>query len=106
MAEYIEREALLKEDFTDSFVDVYDVKIFEHIIETAPAADVVEVRHGVWIYDTNGNDWGIGAWVCSLCHNKNDNLGIGRGINPYMFAGSKWCPQCGAKMDGKGDSND
>lgn len=41
--EYIERGALLAEDFTDRFVDVYDVAIFESIIESAPAADVVEV---------------------------------------------------------------
>ncbi len=43
MAEYIEREALLQEDLTDKFVDIYDIEIFEYIIESAPIADVVEV---------------------------------------------------------------
>lgn len=41
--EYIERGALLKEDFTGSWNDITDQQIFEHIIELAPAADVVEV---------------------------------------------------------------
>lgn len=46
-------------------------------------------------------DWGLGAWLCSKCHSKNDNLGMGKDINPYMFAGSKFCPQCGAVMKQK-----
>lgn len=74
-------------------------------IHTAPEADVVEVKHGRWEYDKNGHDWGIGAWRCSLCHCKNDNLGAGENINPYWYAGSKYCPHCGAKMDG-GVNND
>lgn len=41
--EYIERGALLKEDFTGFWNDITDQSIFEHIIEQAPAADVVEV---------------------------------------------------------------
>lgn len=65
------------------------------------AADVVEVKHGKWEYDPDGNDWGLGAWRCSLCQCKNDNLGMGKHINPYQFAGSKYCPNCGAKMDGE-----
>lgn len=62
--------------------------------------DVVEVRHGEWKYDPNGMDWGLGAWVCSVCGCKNNNLGMSERINPYLFSGSKFCPNCGAKMDG------
>lgn len=70
-------------------------------IAEIPAADVVEVKHGKWEYDPDGNDWGLGAWRCSLCQCKNDNLGMGKHINPYQFAGSKYCPNCGAKMGGE-----
>ena len=68
-----------------------------------PTIDAVPVRHGEWKYNPNGMDWGLGAWECSLCHAQNNNLGMGNNINPYMFVGSNWCPQCGAKMDGKGE---
>lgn len=61
-----------------------------------PAADVVEVRHGKWV-DTEPNlpDWshrkkGM-AYYCSACgHSAGKNK-----HNTY-----RWCPWCGAKMDG------
>lgn len=60
-----------------------------------------EVEYAEWCYDPNGMDWGLGAWKCSKCHTKNDNLGGSKNINPYIFAGSKFCPQCGAVMKPK-----
>ena len=62
--------------------------------------DVAGVRHGKWKYDPNGMDWGLGAWVCSVCGCKNNNLGTSERINPYLFSGSKFCPNCGARMTG------
>lgn len=62
---------------------------------------ISEATYAEWYYDPNGMDWGLGAWKCSKCHTKNDNLGMGNDINPYMFAGSKFCPQCGAIMEPK-----
>lgn len=76
-----------------------------------PAADVVEVVHGEWVWDDNAIDWGLGAWVCSRCRTKNENIGAGKpgydhsvGRNPYAWAGSKYCPQCGVKMGGGTDN--
>ena len=63
--------------------------------------EYVEVKYAEWYYDPDGMDWGLGAWKCSKCHTKNDNLGGSENINPYMFAGSKFCPQCGAVMKPK-----
>lgn len=63
-----------------------------------PNANVREIEYAEWYYDPNGMDWGLGAWKCSKCHTKNDNLGGSKNISPYMFAGSKFCPQCGAVM--------
>lgn len=57
---------------------------------------------GYWIYDKDGNDWGIGAYRCSECDCKNDNLGITKSpFNVMNFAGSKYCPHCGVKMIGE-----
>lgn len=63
-------------------------------------------RTGHWVLDPNGMDWNIPAWKCSECGGRNDNIppyiqgknGKAIEINPYMFAGSKFCPNCGAKM--------
>ena len=45
-------------------------------------ADVVEVRHGEW------EVWGLCNPKCSLCKN-------------YNYAKDRYCPNCGAKMDGE-----
>ena len=95
MAEYIEREAALMKLMQDGC----SAKNLQSISDI-PSADVAGVRHGEWKYAPNGMDWGLGAWVCSACGCKNGNLGISERINPYLFSGSKFCPNCGAKMDG------
>ena len=76
------------------------------IMETWPAADVAPVRHGRWIWDNDAIDWGLGAWVCSECHGRNENIHAGKpgydhtiGMSPYSWAGSAYCPNCGALMD-------
>ena len=102
MPEYVEREPLLVE---------YD-RVHEgppgrarELIANAPAVDVAPVRHGRWIWDNDAVDWGLGAWVCSECHGKNENIHAGKpgrddtiGMSPYAWAGSQFCPNCGAKM--------
>lgn len=51
-----------------------------------------------WIWDPNGIDWGLGAWRCSACGCKNDNLFGAPPKNPMRCAGSNYCPNCGRKM--------
>ena len=51
-----------------------------------------------WVWNPNGVDWGLGAWVCSSCGCKNDNLPMDENIVPIRWAGSKFCPNCGACM--------
>ncbi len=82
MKRYIDADALLKEDFTDSWVDIADQTVFDKIISLVPTADVVEVKHGEWI-DRDEKTW------CSLCGKSNKQY-----KPPY-------CPHCGAKMDGE-----
>ena len=62
-------------------------------------ADVAPVVHGHWVYNPNGMDFNLGAYECSICRQRNANLPGSKNMNPYNFVGSKYCPNCGAKMD-------
>lgn len=115
MAEYIDKEALETDlnirlsslrnnnGYYDHYTDGFDECVDR--VENFPAADVVEVKHGRWVYDPDGMDWGLGAWLCSECRCRNNNLGMDGRINPLRFSGSKFCPHCGAKMDLRGKTN-
>ena len=78
MAEYIEREALVKrlkkeECDCEWLWDILDI----------PSADVAPVRHGCWIECNYGL-----TFECSECKYTTEyNL-------------TDYCPNCGAKMDG------
>lgn len=62
------------------------------IIDKAPTADVKEVKHGQWntVYDGSilehyNSD--VYSLTCSICGNTEKHI-------------SKFCPSCGARMDG------
>lgn len=63
------------------------------------------VRHGKWVWYNDAIDWNIGAWVCSECGGRNENIHAAKPgtvkayTNPYIYAGTKFCPSCGAKID-------
>ena len=100
MAEYIEREALLKNidevyDFADPRFrrgrDTQQIMIATRkLIENQPVADVEEVRYGDWIaidttsYKNSEKGAARKYYICSLCSIKN-------------AIRSKYCPNCGAK---------
>ena len=80
MAEYIEREALLKKLAERDLC----LCVSESDIKDIPAADVAPVVHGRWV------DNGIpGSMLsgCSVC---------GFSCGAFSFS---YCPNCGAKMD-------
>ena len=90
MAEYIEREALMRN--LKKFAPEQLTPLIESLIQKQPAADVVEVRHGKW--QPCFEDWRkqIEGDECSACGFRH----YGTNISDYPF-----CPNCGAKMDGK-----
>lgn len=67
--------------------------------ELQKRCNAMTVQQGHWVYDPNATDWGLGGWICNLCGHRNDNLPNNQpDSNPYIYAGSQYCPACGAKM--------
>ena len=82
--------------------DAYELGWYDlqDCIEALPSA---EPKTGEWILDPNGMDWNIPAWRCSECGFVANYIGVeanGLGNNPMNWAGSKFCPQCGARITG------
>ena len=92
MAEYIERKAVLKEAESRIMWGASAAAVYE-LIRDAPVADVAPVVHGRWI-EKEKYTFGI-MYDCSLCEDR--ILDNGR---PW-----KYCPNCGAKMDGCDGNN-
>lgn len=99
MAECIEREvalALIRPDDPNDercAVTVATAKrLIRHVLTAAPAADVAPVVHARWepCFDENCRcRWGFGK--CSNC---------GQEYYAHAIDHYKYCPICGAKMDG------
>lgn len=96
--EYIEREALEKQlnerlkslrkenGYYDHYTDGYDEAV--DTVENAPTADVAPVVHGEWMW--NDDEQGYNCPHCPTTYWKSPDV-------PSAF---KYCPICGAKMDG------
>lgn len=83
MPEYIEREALIAEY---DRVHIGKAGGARKLMVEAPTADVVEVRHGEWLN-------GVTGYACSVCNKQEPT-------KRFLY-----CPNCGAKMDGKEVAN-
>ena len=95
MAEYISRETLLKAvekmDRLDKESTPYEYNKEGYIllIESAPTADVAEVKHGEW----KESDIVYYRPHCSLCDYEHF-------VGAFYQYSTNYCPRCGAKMDG------
>ena len=102
--EYIERKDLInnrppqrnpdqtgKEEYNKGYND--GIKAVLSCIEIQPSADVAPVRHGHWICENLG--FGAYRYRCSECGNIYGQDQI------EEFKHSKFCGDCGAKMDDK-----
>ena len=94
MAEYIERGRLKEAISADcQHLFSFDTSFYDMVmidIDEVPAEDVAPVVHGRWIY---GEDIDIQCSVCGA-----DALTEG----DYRQVKSRYCPNCGAKMDLEG----
>lgn len=107
MAEYIEREALIAEFKRlslgeNSFIERLFADGVYSVIETFPAADVAEVKHGEWLTPQNDTIRGQ-KFTCSVCGKIAYYPQPTRLKNWVKHCSYEYCPHCGAKMDGKGE---
>ena len=109
MAEYIEREAAIKA-LKDNVIEMERHIYFgsnlgvpedeiEDIVNEIPVADVEPVKHGRW-GEVGGTPKGQ-MFHCSICHKvayfpQPTRDKTWKKQCPYTY-----CPNCGAKMDGK-----
>ena len=110
MTECIDREALIDAVESIDWYSVYKGKLITGapntenalykassiyaVIDNAPSADVAQVRHGRWEWDTED------IYRCSNCAEKSH-------VKEVM-GHPEWdyCPNCGAKMDGGNGNSD
>lgn len=60
-------------------------------LRIAPAADVVEVKHGNWIIDEHGH---VCYVTCSICEKE-----YACHYGMLKLQNFSYCPNCGSKMD-------
>lgn len=88
MTDYIKREDALKQ--FDWYVLEYRTTQIKGMLMDVPSADVAPVRHGRWGHErlpsTSGGSYAVVR--CSACEYQ------------YPMAETRYCPNCGAIMDG------
>lgn len=108
MAEYIEKEEIVdllscreavqpeQNEFDAGFKA--GMKCAIQIVSLFGGEDIAPVVHGKWdkngSYDSIGGDW-MKSQQCSVCY----ALYVSPGNTPWEH--HKYCPNCGAKMDGE-----
>lgn len=113
MAEYISRDELLKhlnECKNDPLFDpdmariCFAISIF---VQNMKTADVQPVKHGRWIEKPPYKDETVEGLefqiVCSECDEQNCSLEFDENYNAIgkTFYRTRYCPNCGARMDGE-----
>ena len=100
MAEYIKKADVLeylslrRNQVLKSPLSTLDAKfevmeIFDFVDHRVESADVAPVRHGEWVACGDGDNV---PWMCSHCGKTT--------AHKYKVMYGKYCPNCGAKMDG------
>ena len=91
--EYISREAALTALQDSDLFNTTERQL--RAIRELPAADVAEVVHGQWYMLDDCANAGL---YCSACGRR-----VHREEFAYKKLRSKYCPHCGARMDGGAD---
>lgn len=90
MAEYINREKAKR------LFHIEYAYAAAQLLDEIPSADVAPVVHGRWIYEEE-TLFTPSGYRCSVCRRP-------RWLSPDVPEAFKYCPNCGAKMDG-GDAD-
>lgn len=97
---YLRKRYKYAGDIMQALLDLeWDLETATSFLDRIKDADVVEVKHGK--FELYGNDDDLsGSYFCSLC---GWNLDEDEYLN--NFSHFKYCPNCGAKMDGERREN-
>lgn len=111
---YIEREALFAklheaggcDAEKNSWADGWDKGITEAIrlLNEMPPAEATEVRHGEWKEENRRPK--SSKFICSACGELAYYIQPNRDATWKKGCLLKYCPNCGAKMDGERSEND
>lgn len=103
MSDLISRSALLEKarNYYPS-IDHYclsEKAVPLNAVKAAPAVDAVEVVHGRWIPADGEGETSCDEWDCSICKRR---LTFGEEMEiDEVYELNHYCPNCGAKMEGK-----
>ena len=110
MAEYIDREALIK-DLKQLIKENNSLRYalidddFIDIVKDAPTADVVLVRHGKW--RRTEESLGFRDVDCIECSACKEEFIIDEDFHLEEISELwRYCPRCGSKMYGKDEDNE
>ena len=87
--EYVKRNIIADGKPVDASLVKNIMLRFEKALNAVPNADVAPVRHGEWVVCGDGDNV---PWMCSHCGKTT--------AHKYKVMYGKYCPNCGAKMDG------
>lgn len=101
MTDYIDRKTALSFPFANEQYDhenanenfILGCETYKEWLENLPVADAQEVRHGKWHESRFGNGITVPIskyYICNQCSHTSSKK-------------TRYCPNCGAKMDGKGN---
>ena len=96
MAEYIEREALIK-DISESTEPFNTGSVFR-AINRQPAADVSTVVHAEWLDIVFDPMWRSMSATCSHCMVRGE-VRVKSNECGFAVPDSDYCPHCGSRMD-------
>lgn len=79
--------------YADTLKEKFTSKWILDRIDQHPTADVVEVKHAIWMPIQRGDEgYSAGDFICSCCGKPN-----------HCYKVTDYCCSCGARMKGKED---
>lgn len=101
MARYIDADKLSKmiEARADTLIEGKEAFLYiSRWLNLIPAADVVEAKRGEWEVCSDEYEICASEFVCSNCKESFVSSDL---TDEQFFEMMKYCPNCGAKMDGE-----